>query len=188
LAGREPITEILLCKPLPRTLHPNIITRWTRRDSLCPLLAPFFGLFPTVTMSFAAFRAPLRRQIFSASFKRAELRTSSFRKYSTNPPPAAKSSTGLYVGLGAVAVGGGLAYYLYASSSDTAKETSTALKSAAQSAKAATKFVPTKEDYQKVRLHLSVQSEVYFIFVRCTIALLILSTMLVTTIVRCLCA
>ena len=139
-------------------------------------------------MSFAAFRAPLRRQIFSASFKRAELRTSSFRKYSTNPPPAAKSSTGLYVGLGAVAVGGGLAYYLYASSSDTAKETSTALKSAAQSAKAATKFVPTKEDYQKVRSHLSVQSEANFIFVRCTIALLILSMMLVTTIVGCLCA
>jgi cytochrome c peroxidase len=101
-------------------------------------------------MSFAAFRASLRRQALSASFKRAELRTSSFRKYSTEAPPAAKSNTGLYVGLGAVVLGGGVAYYLYDSSSDTAKATSTALKSAAQSAKVATNFVPTKADYQKV--------------------------------------
>jgi cytochrome c peroxidase len=115
-------------------------------------------------MSFAAFRAPIRRQVFSASFKRAELRTSSFRKYSTNPPPAAKSSTGLYVGLGAIAVGGGIAYYLYASSSDAAKEASTALKSAAQSAKVATKFVPTKEDFQKVRSHLAVRLELTLVF------------------------
>ena len=108
-------------------------------------------------MSFAAFRAPLRRQVFSGSFRRAELRTSSFRKYSTEAPPAAKSNTGLYVGLGAVVVGGGLAYYLYTSSSETSKTTSTALKSAAQSTKVATKFVPTKEDYQKVRSDLSVK-------------------------------
>ncbi|KAG1863817.1 heme peroxidase [Suillus subluteus] len=101
-------------------------------------------------MSFAAIRAPLRRQALSASFKRAELRTSSFRKYSTEAPPAAKSNTGLYVGLGAVVLGGGVAYYLYGSSSETGKVTSTALKSAAQSAKVATNFVPTKEDYQKV--------------------------------------
>lgn len=101
-------------------------------------------------MSFAAIRAPLRRQALSTSFKRAELRTSSFRKYSTEAPPAAKSNTGLYVGLGAVVFGGGIAYYLYNSSSETAKATSTGLKSAAQSAKVATNFVPTKADYQKV--------------------------------------
>ncbi|KAG1725426.1 heme peroxidase [Suillus paluster] len=101
-------------------------------------------------MSFAAFRAPLRRQALSASFRRAELRTSSFRKYSTEAPPAAKSNTGLYVGLGAAILGGGVAYYLYSSSSETAKATSTALKSVAQSAKVATNFVPTKGDYQKV--------------------------------------
>ncbi|KAG1790070.1 heme peroxidase [Suillus plorans] len=101
-------------------------------------------------MSFAAIRAPLRRQALSASFKRPQLRTSSFRKYSTEAPPAAKSNTGLYVGLGAVVLGGGVAYYLYDSSSETAKVTSSALKSAAQSAKVATNFVPTKEDYQKV--------------------------------------
>jgi cytochrome c peroxidase len=105
-------------------------------------------------MSFAAIRAPLRRQALSASFKRAELRTSSFRKYSTEVPPAAKSNTGLYVGLGAVVLGGGVAYYLYDSSSETAKVTSTTLKSATQSAKVATNFVPTKEDYQKVRFNL----------------------------------
>ena len=107
-------------------------------------------------MSFAI-RAPLRKQVFSASFRRAELRTAPSRKYSTNPPPAAKSSTGRYVTLGAVAVGSGIAYYLYSSSSDTAKETSTALKSAAQSAKAITKFVPTKDDYQKVGSYLLVK-------------------------------
>lgn len=106
-------------------------------------------LYPP-TMSFAAIRAPLRRQALSASFKRPQLRTSSFRKYSTEAPPTAKSNTGLYVGLGAVILGGGVAYYLYDSSSETAKVTSSALKSAAQSAKVATNFVPTKEDYQKV--------------------------------------
>lgn len=109
-------------------------------------------------MSFAAIRAPLRRQAWSASFKRPQLRTSSFRKYSTEAPPAAKSNTGLYVGLGAVVLGGGVAYYLYDSSSETAKVTSSALKSAAQSAKVATNFVPTKEDYQKVCSNLSVDA------------------------------
>lgn len=107
-----------------------------------------FALSPI--MSFTAIRAPLRRQALSASFKRAQLRTSSFRKYSTEVPPATKSNTGLYVGLGAIVLGGGVAYYFYGSSSETAKVASTALKSAAQSAKVATNFVPTKEDYQKV--------------------------------------
>ncbi|KAF8835347.1 cytochrome c peroxidase [Paxillus ammoniavirescens] len=104
-------------------------------------------------MSFtAAFRAPVRRAVFSTSFRRAgtEVRANSFRKFSTEvPPPAPKTNTALYAGLGAVAFGG-VAYYLYTSSSDTAKEASTAVKSAAQTAKVATKFTPTKADYQKV--------------------------------------
>ncbi|KAG1775756.1 hypothetical protein EV702DRAFT_1198956 [Suillus placidus] len=66
-------------------------------------------------------------------------------------PPAAKPIIGLYVGLRAVILGGGVAYYLYDSSSEMAEATSTALKSATQSAKVATNFVPTKEDYQKDR-------------------------------------
>ncbi|KIJ04766.1 hypothetical protein PAXINDRAFT_164804 [Paxillus involutus ATCC 200175] len=104
-------------------------------------------------MSFtAAFRAPVRRTVFSTSCRRAgtEVRANSFRKFSTEvPPPAPKSNTALYAGLGAIAFGG-VAYYLYTSSSDTAKEASTAVKSAAQTAKVATKFTPTKADYQKV--------------------------------------
>ncbi|KAF9236345.1 heme peroxidase [Melanogaster broomeanus] len=98
-------------------------------------------------MSFpTAFRAPVRRAAFSASFRRAgtEIRANSFRKFSTEPPPAPKSNTGLYAGLGSVALGG-LAYYFYTSSSDTTK--GTAAKSAAQTA---IKFTPTKADYQKV--------------------------------------
>ncbi|KAH7889082.1 heme peroxidase [Phlebopus sp. FC_14] len=100
-------------------------------------------------MSVAAFRAPIRKTVFSASFRRAEVRASSFRKFSTAPPSAPKSNTALYAGLGAVAFTG-VAYYLYTSSSDTAQEASTGVKSAVQAAKAATKFTPTKDDYQKV--------------------------------------
>ncbi|EGO00213.1 hypothetical protein SERLA73DRAFT_180679 [Serpula lacrymans var. lacrymans S7.3] len=99
-------------------------------------------------MSFSALRAPVRRTAFSASFRRSELRSSSFRKFST-PPPAAKSNAALYAGLG-VAAFGGIAFYLYTSSSDTSKEAATALKSGAQAAKVAANFTPTKEDYQKV--------------------------------------
>ncbi|KIJ60031.1 class II peroxidase [Hydnomerulius pinastri MD-312] len=103
-------------------------------------------------MSFAAFRAPARKAVFSASFRRAgaELRLNSFRKFSTEVPPSApKSNTGLYAGLGAVAFSG-VAYYLYTSSSDTAREASTTVKSAVQTVKAGAKFTPTKADYQKV--------------------------------------
>jgi cytochrome c peroxidase len=99
-------------------------------------------------MSFAtAFRAPIRRAVFSASFRRAgtESRANSFRKFSTEVPPPPKSNIGLYAGLGSLAFSG-VAYYFYTSSSDT-KEASTVAKSAAQTA---TKFTPTKADYQKV--------------------------------------
>lgn len=74
-----------------------------------------------------------------------------FRKFSTTPPPPPKASsnTSIYVGLGLAAVGGA-GYYFFTSGSDTSREAGTAIKSAAQSVKAATPFVPTKEDYQKV--------------------------------------
>jgi cytochrome c peroxidase len=77
----------------------------------------------------------------------------SFRAYateSTTPPPPPKSSnTGLFVGVGLLAAGGA-AYWFYASDSDSSKQAGTAIKSGVQVAKAATNFVPTKADYQKV--------------------------------------
>lgn len=90
---------------------------------------------------------PLRKAAFSASLAQRGTRPNpNFRRFSTAPPPP-KSNTALYAGIGAVAVGGLAVYYL----TDFGKEVNTAAKSAAQTAKAATGFVPTKEDYQKVR-------------------------------------
>lgn len=107
-------------------------------------------------MSFlAALRAPARRAAFAGA-PRASVRTSTrtaFRKYST-APEGKSSNTLLYAGLGGVVLAG-TGYYIYASSSDTAKEAGTAVKSAAQSAKAAVNFVPSKEDYQKVNIFFS---------------------------------
>lgn len=104
-------------------------------------------------MSFlAALRKPARRAAFSIPRARAAAPSrGSFRQYSTPPPEAKKSSNTLvFVGVGLAAfVGAG--YYVYASPSDSAREASTAVKSAAQVAKAKANFVPTKEDYQKVR-------------------------------------
>ncbi|KAH7925640.1 cytochrome c peroxidase [Leucogyrophana mollusca] len=101
-------------------------------------------------MSFSAIRTPLRRGVLSASFRPTATR-SSFRKFSTAaPPPAPKSSnTALFAGLGAAAIGG-IAYYVYVSQSDTAREAGTAVRGAAQTAKVAANFTPTKADYQKV--------------------------------------
>lgn len=76
------------------------------------------------------------------------IRGSGFRKYSTDAPKSS-SKTLLWAGLG-VATVGGIALYIY-SSEDTVKGAETTLKSAVQSGKAATNFVPTKGDYQKVR-------------------------------------
>ncbi|ETW81091.1 heme peroxidase 3 [Heterobasidion irregulare TC 32-1] len=97
--------------------------------------------------SFASsFRASARRAAFSsARVPKGPLR-SAYRKYSTEPE-APKSKTGLYAGIGALAVGGGLALYFYSSSPDTL---ATSAKSGAQAVKVAANFVPTKEDYQKV--------------------------------------
>ena len=77
-------------------------------------------------------------------------RNPGFRKYSTEAPKSS-SNTLLWVGLGAAAVGG-VAWYIY-SFEDVAKGAETALKSGVQSGKVAANFVPTKEDYQKVRCY-----------------------------------
>lgn len=71
-----------------------------------------------------------------------------FRKYSTEAPKSS-SNTLLWAGLGAAAVGGA-AWYIF-SSEDAVKSAETTLKSGVQSAKAAANFVPSKDDYQKVR-------------------------------------
>jgi len=102
-------------------------------------------------MSFAsAFRVPARRALGSASTRRlgAQFRASSFRGFSTEAPPPPKQNFGLYAGLGVIAAGG-VAYYLL-NSPDSSK--SFAAKSAAAQA---TKFVPTKADYEKVYKRIS---------------------------------
>lgn len=99
-------------------------------------------------MSFNALRAPVRRTVLSASFPKTRLR-SSFRGYSTTPPPP-KSNVALFAGLGVAAVGG-VGLYLYTSNSDSAKETTSALKSGVQVGKAKANLTPTQADYQKVR-------------------------------------
>lgn len=99
-------------------------------------------------MSFTLLRAPIRRAAVSTATPRATFR-SSYRKFSTNPPPPSKSSnTGLFAGVGIAALAAG-AYYYYTVSL-TGADAGTAAKSAIQSAKAAAKFTPSKEDYQKV--------------------------------------
>lgn len=104
-------------------------------------------------MSFVAtLRVSTRRAAFSTvpSARGTPVR-SAFRKYSTAPPPpeAKSSNTMVFAGIGLAALAGA-GYYVYASSSDSAKEASTAVKSAVQAGKVITKFVPTKDDYQKV--------------------------------------
>jgi cytochrome c peroxidase len=108
----------------------------------------FLTLTSQHIMSFALLRAPLRKAAFSVSIPKAQLRTS-FRKFSTPPPSPKKSNTLLYLGIGAAAVGGFAYYYLGISAEDA----STAIKSGVQVAKAATKFVPTEAEYQKVGAH-----------------------------------
>ncbi|KAF7357697.1 Peroxidase [Mycena venus] len=95
-------------------------------------------------MSFSLLRASFRRTAFrAAAVPRAARNTptrAAFRKYSTPPPaPEAKSNTGLIVGALAAVVAGGGAYYLFSGNADPV-----------QAVKAATKFTPTQEDYQKV--------------------------------------
>lgn len=117
-------------------------------------------------MSFNVLRGSIRRGALAAPIARAPraLRTQAFRKYSTEAPKSSSNTT-LFVAAGVVVGAGvGAAWYVYTSSSDTAKEAGTALKSGAQAAKALTNFVPTKEDYQKVSddlLHDGIMLTVY---------------------------
>lgn len=110
-------------------------------------------------MAFAALRASVRKAALpapAAARARPALRSSAFRRYSTEtpgstpPPPPKSSNTALFAGVGAAALGG-VAFWVYTSQSDAAKTAGTAVKSGVQSAKAAANFVPTKEDYIKVR-------------------------------------
>lgn len=105
---------------------------------------------PLIIMSFALLRAPIRRAAVSTATPRAAFR-SSYRRFSTNPPPPPPKSSniGLFAGLGIAALAGG-AYYYYYAISPAGADAGTAAKSALQSAKAAAKFTPSKEDYQKV--------------------------------------
>ncbi|PFH53706.1 class II peroxidase [Amanita thiersii Skay4041] len=98
-------------------------------------------------MSFTAFRAPLRRAVVSAATPRAAFR-SSYRRFTTTPPePRPKSNTPLFIGIGAFVTAGAFALYAY---SDSGKDAATSVKSGIQAARVATRFVPTKDDYQKV--------------------------------------
>ncbi|CAL1706350.1 unnamed protein product [Somion occarium] len=110
-------------------------------------------------MSFAVLRASFRKSAAPANFARRSVNTRfrvpAFRRFSTETPPPPppeppkKSNTALYAGLGAAAVGG-VAFWIYYSQSDAARTAGTAVKSGVQSAKAATNFVPSKNDYVKV--------------------------------------
>ena len=105
-------------------------------------------------MSLAALRASTRRINLAAPagrLPRTAARNPVFRKYSTEPPKKS-SNAALFGALGAATVGG-IAFWVYASNSDSAKEAGSAVRSGVQSAKAATNFTPTKEDYQKVCPH-----------------------------------
>ena len=95
-------------------------------------------------MFLSLFRAPLRQAALTGarSLPKAQFRAS-FRNYSTTPPPAAKSNKSIWIGLGAVAGVGGLAFYFYENERN-------AVKSGIQVAKVKANFVPTKDDYQKV--------------------------------------
>ena len=109
------------------------------------------GLRPTMLSSAirSSLRSSSRLTARSATPNRVSaFRSSGFRKYSTEAPKSS-SNTLLWAGLG-TAVVGGVAWYFY-SSDDAVKGAETALKSGVHSAKVAAKFVPTKEDYQKVR-------------------------------------
>lgn len=97
----------------------------------------------------SSLRSSSRLATRSAVQNRASaLRGSGFRKYSTEAPKSS-SNTLLWAGLGTAALGGA-AWYFY-SSEDAVKGAETALKSGVQSGKVAINFVPTKQDYQKVR-------------------------------------
>jgi len=109
-------------------------------------------------MSFNALRASLRngaavrRAAASRAAPRAVKPNAFVRPYSTGPEAkSGSSSTAIWLGLGAAAAAGGAYYYFQLT--ESGKEAGTALKSGAQVAKVKANFVPTKEDYIKVRLN-----------------------------------
>ena len=115
-------------------------------------LSPARTTSSSPAMSFSAFKASLRKAPVNAARPARAFRTTGLRRYTTEvPKPEApkKSNTALYAGIGAAAVGG-IAFYIYTSNSDAAKEAGTLAKSGAQAVKVAANFVPTKEDYEKV--------------------------------------
>ena len=112
-------------------------------------------------MSFAAVRLALRRPAaprlaYAAPRARAVPRNPAFRRYnssqSTPPPPASepKTSSNLPI-FAAIAIAVGAGGFYYYSTTDSGKEAGTAIKSGVQAGKVAANFVPTKEDYIKVR-------------------------------------
>jgi hypothetical protein len=103
--------------------------------------------------SFAAsLRVPARRAALRATAttppRTLSLRAGGFRRFSTeSPKPAPKSSnTALYVGLGVLVAAAGSYLFFSADSAETT------FKKASQATKVAANFVPSKEDYQKVRI------------------------------------
>lgn len=136
--------------------------------------------FNTFRASFlSAARNPLRRAVH---VDKIAFRANFNRKYSTPPPSGSpkSSSTGLYIGFGAAAAAGGLAYYFYATT--IGREAVTAVSSDVQAAKVKAHLVPTKEDYIKVeQFHKLVFILIIFRF---TIELLISWMMLVNMMVR----
>lgn len=142
-----------------------------------------------------ALRAPARRTgayAFTAIKPAARPATRGFatsnllRNAAPESSSAPKSSSNLPLFLGAGAlVAGGIGYWVFTSDSSTAKEAATAGKSAAQAVKAKTNFVPTKEDYQKVRHRTSRRPMAVLISVRrCTTRLRKPSTLRTTTVSR----
>jgi len=97
---------------------------------------------------FSAFRRAqtLRRGTFPVMFSQRTVQSGiTLRRFATTPPPP-KRSIALYAGVGVATIGTLALFYF----TDLGRETNTVAKSAAQTAKSASGFVPTKEDYQKV--------------------------------------
>ncbi|KAF8513112.1 cytochrome c peroxidase [Hysterangium stoloniferum] len=89
-------------------------------------------------------RLPLSRSLLTAKTGFARIPARRFSTPTGDVPPPKSSST-LYLGLGIGAALAGGAYYIFFSD-----QGATDAKSAVQVAKVKTKFVPAKEDYQKV--------------------------------------
>ncbi|KAH7108028.1 cytochrome c peroxidase [Auriculariales sp. MPI-PUGE-AT-0066] len=109
------------------------------------------------TAMFGALRAPARRATFTNLASCSKARSVATRGFATSravrnaapEQPKSSNNSTLFIGLGAL-VAGGAAYYFLTSDSDAAKAAASGAKGAAQVAKVAANFVPTKADYDKV--------------------------------------